>query len=644
MSVRKGQISVNTNDIFPIIKKWLYSEHDIFVRELVSNACDAVTKRETLDRAQGRTIENGRVKVIVDSKEKTLTFKDNGLGMSEAEVEKYIAQLAFSGAQEFVDKMKDEGIETKEDVIGKFGLGFFSAFMVADKVVVESLSREEGSIPTKWTSEGETEYEFSDSTKTDIGTEITLHINEESTDFLQAWKARETLTAYCNFMPYEIQLIDTQEVARITEENLKAEKEEDKKAITDDIINDTTPLWKKDASTLNDQDYKNFYKQLYPMDPEPLFWIHLNVDHPFTLQGVLFFPKINPSKPTNDSNIKLYCRQVFVSDNVKTVVPEFLSLLKGAIDSTDIPLNVSRSALQGDPNVKKISNYIIKKVAESLKKLQKNERQRYENAWEDIGLFIKYGVMSDTKFDELMRERILFKANDEKLITLTEYKESIPADYKEKIGDKVIYFENGQSDNSLREQFKAEGINVIETDHYIDPHLTQHIEMKKQGESEIKFMLVDSAIEEILTADNATEDDMKIKGMFEELLVGTTEDDKKKANLDIEVKSFKNASSAAYFKVDEQMKRFKQMTAQMGQSNFDMPVKKTLVLNPKSNLVVNAFKLWDTNKNKDLAKKMVHHVQDLANISGEGMDDKERAAFVTRSQDLISELSSIAIN
>lgn len=645
MTTRKGQISVNTNDIFPIIKKWLYSEHDIFMRELVSNACDAITKRHTLDRAAGSEVQDGLVKVIVDSKENTLTFKDNGLGMSEAEVEKYIAQLAFSGAQEFVDKMKDQGIETKEDVIGKFGLGFFSAFMVADKVVVESLSREEGAVATKWTSEGETEYEFSSSDKTDVGTEITLYINEESKDFLQTWKTRQTLKSYCDFMPYNIELVDVAEVARITEENAKAKKEEDKKAITADIINTTTPLWKKDPSTLKDQDYKDFYRQLYPMDPEPLFWIHLNVDHPFTLQGILFFPKIDKNKPVNDSNIKLYCRQVFVSDNIKTVVPEFLSLLKGAIDSTDIPLNVSRSALQGDPNVKKISNYIIKKVAESLKKLNKNERERYENAWEDIGLFIKYGVISDTKFDELMRERILFKNNEDKLITLAEYKESIPAEYKEKIGNKVIYFENGQSDNALREQFKAENIDVISTDHYIDPHLLQHLEMKKQGDDEIKFMLVDSAIEEVFTAENATDEDMKIKDLFEEVLMGKTEDDKKKSNLEIEVKSFKNSASSAYFKVDEQMKRFKQMSAQMGGgANFDMPIKKTLVLNPKSNLIKNAFKLWDTDKNKDLATKIVHHVQDLANISGEGLTDAQRSDFVNRSQDLISELTNIAAN
>ncbi|MEX0798814.1 MAG: molecular chaperone HtpG, partial [Bacteriovoracaceae bacterium] len=352
MAARKGQISVNTNDIFPIIKKWLYSEHDIFVRELVSNASDAITKRQTLDRSQGVEVQTGDVKVIVNKDNKTITFRDNGIGMNEDEVEKYIAQLAFSGAEEFVKKMKEEGAQT-QDIIGKFGLGFFSAFMVADTVEVQSLARAKGAKPTKWVCNGQTDYEFEDSDKETVGTDVTLHINEENKDFLDNWKIRQTLSTYCDFMPYKIELVDVAEVERINAENAKAEKEEDKKPIPHDVINDTEPLWKKDPTTLKEEDYKTFYRKLFPMDPEPLFWIHLNVDHPFTLQGILYFPKLDRSKPTNESNIKLYNKQVFVSDNVKNVIPEFLSLLKGAIDSKDIPLNVSRSALQGDPNIKK---------------------------------------------------------------------------------------------------------------------------------------------------------------------------------------------------------------------------------------------------------------------------------------------------
>lgn len=640
MSQRKGQISVNTQDIFPIIKKWLYSEHDIFVRELISNANDAITKRATLDRADGAAMEEGKIEVLLNSEAGTITIKDNGLGMTEEEVEKYIAQLAFSGAEEFVQKMKDAGNET-EEIIGKFGLGFFSAFMVADTVTVDTLSRTPGSKPAKWISNGETEYTFEEGTKETIGTEITLTINEESKDFLASYKLRETIKRYCDFMPNPIQLIDIVENKRIEEENAKAEKEEDKKPINIDIVNQTTPLWKKDPSTLKDEDYKTFYRTLFPMDGEPLFWIHLNVDHPFTLQGILYFPKLDRNKPMNESNIKLYSKQVFVSDSVKNVIPEFLSLLKGAIDSTDIPLNVSRSALQGDPNIKKISNYIIKKVAESLKKLYKNERERYESVWEDIGLFVKYGAMSDTKFDDLMRDKILFSNKEKKYFTFEEYAAAIPEAYSEKMKGKVVYFEEGKSDESLRGQFEAEGIPVLNTESYIDPHFMQHAEMQKKGELETKFLLVDNAIEEIFESENVSEDDMKLKDIFAEVLTPKEED---QANYEIDVKKFKNSTSAAYMKVDQQMKRMKQMTQQMGNSQFDFPVKKTLVLNPASNLVQNVFKLWGKDDKKDLAKKLVYHIQDLAQISGEGLGDEERAQFVTRSQDLVSELTQIALD
>lgn len=639
MSTRKGQISVNTNDIFPIIKKWLYSEHDIFVRELVSNASDAITKRQTLDRSEGAQVQEGDVKVIINKDNKTITFRDNGLGMNEAEVEKYIAQLAFSGAEEFVKKMKDEGKETN-DIIGKFGLGFFSAFMVADRVEVESLSRAEGSKPTKWICSGETDYEFTDSDKETIGTDVVLHINEDSKEFLDTWKTRATLTNYCDFMPYPIELVDLAEIERITAENAKAEKEEDKKPLPHDIINDTEPLWKKDPSTLKDEDYKNFYRKMFPMDQEPLFWIHLNVDHPFTLQGILYFPKFDKSKPVNERNIKLYNKQVFVSDNVKNVIPDFLALLKGAIDSKDIPLNVSRSALQGDPNIKKISNYIIKKVAESLKKLNKNEREKFESVWEDIGLFVKYGVISDTKFDELMRDKVLFKNTDGKLVTLAEYSEAVPEKLKEKMKGKVVYFEEGKSDDTLRKHLRDEEVQALTMDSYIDPHFMQHVEMKKQGDEEVKFTLVDNAVEDILETENATEDDAKIKDLFTEILIGK---EKKDDKLEIEVKNFKNAKSAAYFKVDESMKRFQQMTQSMGQANFDMPVKKTLVLNPSNSLVKNAFKLWDKEDKKNLAKKIALYVQDLAAISGEGLNDKDRARFVSESQELMGELSNLAL-
>jgi molecular chaperone HtpG len=625
MSNRKGSISVKTNDIFPIIKKWLYSEHDIFVRELVSNASDAITKRATLARSQGLETPAGKVSVLVDKAKRTITISDNGLGMTESEVEKYIAQLAFSGAEEFVQKMKDLGnTSTKDEIIGKFGLGFYSAFMVAEKVEVESLSMVPGSTPTKWTCLGDTDYEFSESQKAEVGTTITLFLNSESEEFLDAWKLRETLNRYCDFMPYPISLLDLSQ----TEPK-------------EDIINETTPLWKKDPTTLKDEDYKEFYRKMFPMDPEPLFWLHLNVDHPFTLQGVLFFPKLNQSKPMQENGIKLYSKQVFVSDNVKNVVPDFLALLKGAIDSVDIPLNVSRSALQGDPNIKKISNYIIKKVSESLKKLFNNERERYDQAWEDIGLFVKYGCMQDPKFDEVMRRFVLFKNSDQKLVTFEEYQASIPEHYKEKLKDKYVYFEKNLSDESLRKQLHAEGIQVLETDQYIDPHFMQHAEMMKQGEQGFKFTAIDTEIENLLDGAPTTEDDIKIKDFFKQVLVGDNKE--LEGKLEVDVKNLKNASSSAYFKVDENMKRFQQMTKSMGQSAFSMPIKKTLVVNPNNPLIKNALKIWEKGEKKDLAEKICYHVQDLASISSEGLSSEDKEKFVLRSQNLVQELSQYIV-
>jgi molecular chaperone HtpG len=611
---RKGTISVNTSDIFPIIKKWLYSEHDIFIRELVSNACDAITKRQTLARNTNEEAPEGKVSVEFNADEKTLTIRDNGIGMTESEVEKYIARLAFSGAEEFVKKMKETGTETKTDIIGKFGLGFYSAFMVAQKVEINSLSMTKDAVATKWTCEGETDYSFEGSSKNEVGTEIKLYLNEESLDFLADNKLRTTLTRYCDFMPYSIYLID----AKKSEEKIEA-------------INETIPLWKKDPTSLTDDDYKNFFKKLYPFESEPLFWLHLNVDHPFTLQGILYFPKFNPSKPVTENNIKLYSKQVFVSDNLKNVVPEFLGLLKGAIDSTDIPLNVSRSSLQGDPNVKKISNYITKKVAEALKKLFNNDRTRFESVWEDIGLFVKYGSISDEKFDEMMREFVLFKNSESKLVTFAEYQESIPADYKEKMKEKFIYFEKGKSDQSLRAQLLAEGVQTIETDSYIDPHFMQHLEYKKVGEKNYKFGAVDSEIENILETSNVSDSDMKIKDLFSEMEIK-----------DVEIKSYKNSKAAAYFKIDESMKRFAQMAKSMGNNNMGLPTKKTLVVNPSSPLIQNALKIWEKG-NKPLVNKICHHVQDLAGISSEGLSTEEKEQFVQRSQELIQELSGYAL-
>ncbi|MFG1499203.1 molecular chaperone HtpG [Halobacteriovorax sp. XZX-3] len=628
MTNRTGQISVATSDIFPIIKKWLYSEHDIFIRELIANASDAITKRATLARQTGDELPTGRISVKVNKDAKTITVTDNGIGMSEEEVEKYIAQLAFSGAEEFVKKMEEVGGESDNDIIGKFGLGFYSAFMVAKKVEVDSLSMTKGSTATKWSCEGDTEYTFSDSDKKEVGTTITLHIAEDSEEFLNKWKLNETLSNHCDFMPYEIALLD------------EANKED-----TETIVNDTKPIWKRDPKELTDEDYKGLYRKLFPMDGEPLFWIHLNVDHPFTLNGILFFPKYNPMKPVGDKNIRLYCRQVFVSDNVKNIIPEFLGLLKGAIDSHDIPLNVSRSSLQGDPNIRKISNYIVKKVAEALKLLNKKDRAKYESIWNDIGLFVKYGCVSDEKFDDLMRERVLFKTNEGQFVTLNEYLESVPADYAEKMAGKILYFEKDAANQSLLAQLKEAGIKALETDNHIDPHFIQHSEMKKfkkgEEEVEIKFVSVDSEIENLLASEATSENDIKVKEMFAKFLGIKLEEKEGEApaSKGLEIGRMANAQTPAYFKVDESMKRFAQMTQSMG-GDHQFPIKKTLVVNTTNPLVQSAFKIHTSGKNEDLAKKLCQHVEDLAGISSEGLKPEERDLFVKRSQDLISELSN----
>lgn len=643
MTTRKGKISVDTKDVLPIIKKWLYSEHDIFLRELVANASDAISKRAIIARNKNEEIPKAQIRVELDKKAKTITISDNGIGMSEKEVEKFIATLAFSGAQDFVEKLKEAGADTKDDIIGKFGLGFYSSFMVADKVEVDSLSMEKDAKPIRWINEGETDYSFTDSDRTEVGTSVILHVNDDSKEFLELYKLRTVLSNYCQFMAYPIELFD-----------VHAKKDKDKEE-HHDIINETEPLWKKDPTVLTDEDYKSFYRTLFPMEPDPLFWLHLNVDHPFTMQGILYFPKLNPNKPLGETNIKLYCKQVFVSDNVRNIIPDFLVMLKGIIDSTDIPLNVSRSALQGDPNIRKISNYIIKKVADSLKKLFKTDRQKFESVWEDIGLFVKYGITSDKKFDEMMREMVLFKNSEGKLFTINEYKESVPADYKEKLAEKIIYFDKETGDRNLRNHLLEEKIQTIETDSYIDPHFMQYLEMnKKDSESAVKFVSVDSEIEHILSSNETDDHGEQIKELFMKVfgIEKAKETDDKEGEtpsfsdndkLEIEIKSFKGASAPAYFKVDEQMKRFKHMTKSMGNTAFNMPVKKTLVVNPANTLIQNAYRIWEKGTNKALAEKICHHVQDLATISSQGLEQDEKEKFVARSQELISELSAFVV-
>ncbi|MGB0454625.1 MAG: molecular chaperone HtpG [Bacteriovoracaceae bacterium] len=648
---RKGTISVETNDIFPIIKKWLYSEHDIFIRELVANATDAITKRATLSRTKNLEVPTGGISVRVNKSNKTLIIEDNGLGMTEAEVEKYLAQLAFSGAEEFIKKMEADGEKSTNDIIGKFGLGFYSAFMVSDKVEVESLSFEPGSKPVHWTCEGNPEYTFSESSKTEVGTKITLHINEESQDFLDEFKVSSTLRKFCDFMPYEIGVLDEE---KKPEKPKKADGTVDEAAeptpVTPTIINETNPLWRRDPKEITDDQYKELFRKLHPMDGDPLFWIHLNIDHPFNLQGILYFPKINPQRPFQERNIKLYNKQVFVSDNVKDIIPDFLSLLKGVIDSSDIPLNVSRSSLQGDPNIQKISNYIIKKVADALKVLFKKDRERYESIWDDIALFVKYGAISNTKFDETMRERILFSSSLEGKQTLAELLEKTPKEYEEKLKGTILYSEKDKVNGALKATLTKAGIPSVEADEHIDPHFFQHVEVHKVGEAEIKFRLLESEYGNIFKEESTSADDLKIKDLFSKHLgIETpTEEESKEApapsgDLDLEIENIQGSTAPAYFKVDEQMKRFQKMAQSMGNTPAAFPLKKTLVINPSNELVKNALKIHESGKNSELAKKLCLHVSDLAKISSEGLDNETKDQFIQRNQELISELSNFAL-
>ena len=642
MSERKGTISVETADIFPIIKKWLYSEHDIFVRELVANATDAITKRHTLGRSQNREIPAGAIDIRIRKSQREIQIIDNGVGMTEQEVEQYIAQLAFSGAEEFIKKMED----SKDDIIGKFGLGFYSSFMVAEKVTVDSLSMQEGAKAVRWTCCGDTDYTFSDSPRDDVGTTITLKLGKEGEEFLNEYQLSETIRKFCSFLPYPIGLLDLEKKAeKPRKEDGSIDEKADPVAPVPTVINNTAPLWKKNPKEIGDDEYKNFYQELFPMEmASPLFWLHLKVDHPFTLEGILYFPKINLKKMNiGDHNIHLYCKQVFVSNNVKDVIPDFLSLLKGVIDSSDIPLNVSRSSLQGDPNVKKISNYVVKKVAEALKKLFNSDRKKYEEIWSDIAPFVKYGCISDDKFDQQMRERVLFKNPTGKMVTLPEYRQSLPQEYKDKIGDKVLYYEQEKYDPALCSLLVSEKIYPLEIDDHIDPHFTQHTEFKKVGDNSWQFAGIDSEAGNLLNTENQTSDDAKIKDLFDNVLGNKGKDEKEEGSpLKIEIQKLKNTSSPAWLKTDEHAKRMAKMSQSMGQ-NTVFPVNRTLVLNPGNPLIQNALKIHEKGENPRLVEKICHHVEDLASISVEGLDGEGKEAFVKRSQELIQQLSGLAL-
>src|ERR1700748_1892801 len=559
----KGTISIHTENIFPIIKKFLYSDHEIFLRELVSNAVDATQKMKRLSSLGQFSGETGdlRVEVAFDEEKKTLTISDNGIGMTAEEIKKYINQIAFSGATEFMEKFKES--KDANEIIGRFGLGFYSAFMVADKVEIESLSYQEGAEPAHWVCDGSTEFELSEGSLTERGTEITLHINKDSEEFLSKYKLQEILDKYCRFLPVPI-IFGTK-----TEEEPDGEDEEGKpkyKSVeVPNIINDTNPIWTKSPKDLKDEDYLEFYKQLYPFSEDPLFWIHLNVDYPFNLTGVLYFPKGKNQFEFQRNKIKLFSRQVFITDEVKDIVPEFLMLLHGVIDSPDIPLNVSRSFLQADSNVKKINSYITKKVADKLTELFKNDRKAYEDKWTDIGLFVKYGMISDDKFYDKAKDFVLLSNTQSENFTLNEYKDKVAPEQTDKDDNLVyIYTNDPAKQDAFIQSANKKGYDILLMNSPIDNHFIGHLAHKLEKTS---FKRVDAEVaDKLIKKEDApahilTEEQAKtVKEIFDKAI--------NKPAYKVELESLNPDELPVTVTMDEFMRRMKEMAAMGGGMSF----------------------------------------------------------------------------
>ena len=613
MENKKGNISIHTENIFPIIKKWLYSDKDIFIRELISNGCDAISKLKRL-ASMGEANLNGdesfKVIVSLNKKDKTLKFIDNGIGMTEEEVEKYITQVAFSGAEDFINKYKDKMGEDK-DIIGHFGLGFYSAFMVAKTVQIDTLSYKENSNPIKWVCDGGTEYEISASEdRKERGTTITLFMDDDSLEFLEYYKVREIIEKYCGFLPTEIYLEDEE----------KEEKEEDKKP-----LNDTTPLWVKSPKDCTDEEYKAFYKKVFNDFNDPLFWIHLNVDFPFNLKGILYFPKLKHEFEATEGQVKLYNNQVFVADNIKEVIPEFLLLLKGTIDCPDLPLNVSRSFLQKDKDVIKISKHIVKKVADKLVGLYKNERENFNNFWKDIQIFIKYGCLRDESFYEKIKDIIIFKNLNDEYITLKEYLEK----NKEKHENKVFYVNDVKQQSQYIKMFKEADLDAVILDSSLDNHFISFLESKELG---VTFSRIDSDISESLK-DTNNEEDKDLNTKIEELFKNIIKDKVK----EIKVEGLKNQNTPAVILVSEQSRRMMEMSKMFG--GMDMGnmfnEEKTLVLN-KNNAIIKKLTSEDVNNKEEKVNLICNYILDLALLSNKELTSEEMNEFLNRSNELIN--------
>lgn len=619
--MQKGSIRVQTENIFPIIKKFLYSEHDIFIRELVSNAVDANQKLKTLSSIGEAKGELGelRIDIKIDKENKTLTISDTGIGMTEEEIDKYLNQVAFSGAEEFLEKYKGQN---EANIIGHFGLGFYSSFMVSDKVEVISKSFKEGSKAVRWECDGSPEFTLEEVEKENRGTDIILHLNAESQEFLDPYKVKEILEKFCRFLPIPIYFHDGE----------VKEKAEDGKEEVEKQLNNTAPAWTKKPSELTDEDYKNFYKELYPFGETPLFWIHLNVDYPFNLTGILYFPKIKQSYEIQKDKIQLYSNQVFVTDEVKDIVPEFLMLMHGVIDSPDIPLNVSRSYLQGDPNVRKINSHITKKVADKLEEIFKNDRKQFEEKWESLGLFVKYGMMTDDKFLEKANKfHILQDTKDDKYYTLEEYRLATETLQKNKDGKLVIlYTTNPVQQDAYIQQATAKGYIVVKLETIIDNGFLNQMEMKWEN---VQFVRVDSDIVDNLIDKQeggdsvlSKEDEAKLKELF---AVKNPE-----INVSVEVKGLSADAPPVVATRPEFMRRMKDMAAMqggMGAFYANMPDEVTLTVNGNHAIYKTVLAEAETAKQE----KLVHNLADLALLSQGLLKGNSLTSFINRSVELM---------
>jgi molecular chaperone HtpG len=626
----KGTISIHTENIFPIIKKFLYSDHEIFLRELVSNAVDATQKIKRLATLGQYAGELGdlTVEVSFDEKKKTITISDKGIGMTAEEIKKYINQIAFSGATEFVEKFKDA--KDANEIIGKFGLGFYSAFMVAKNVEIHTLSYQEGSEPAIWTCDGSTEFEIKKGKKKSRGTDIILHVNEDSVEFLDKWKLQGILDKYCKFLPIPIKFGTKSESV---EDGVDDKGEKKWKSVeVDNILNTTAPIWTKSPSDLQDEDYLAFYKSLYPMGEDPLFWIHLNVDYPFNLTGVLYFPKVKNDFEMQRNKIKLFSRQVFITDEVKDIVPEFLMLLHGVIDSPDIPLNVSRSFLQADGNVKKINNYITKKVADKLSELFKKDRKAYEAKWGDIGLFVKYGMISEEKFYEKGKEFTLLKNTKEEYYTLDEYREKVLATQTDKSEQLVyLYSTDLKKQDSFIDSALKKEYDVLVMDSPIDNHFIQHIESKlektqlKRVDSDVveKLIQKDSTYANLLTEDQSK----SVKELFEKAIANKT--------YSVDIEGLSPEEMPVTITMEEWMRRMKEMAQNGGGGPMSfygsLPDSYKVAINGNHPLVDKILKA----ENEESQVKLAKQAFDLALLSQGLLTGKDLTAFVKRSVELI---------